>query len=176
MKTRKLGILAGVVVALATWTSHAQEDPAKAQVGDWTSMKMAGPAFEMTLKQTLTAKDDTTATIKMEQKFGGKDLPPQEQKVPLSQLADPTKLAGKADQTKVEKLKSGKETLTVKGKKMECEWTEYKTTVDAGGKSFTSSVKVWVSREIPLYGLAKLETEAMGQKMTMETVDYGRGK
>ena len=176
MTTRKLGILAGLAIVLSAWTLAAQEGPAKAKVGDWTSMKMSVKGLEITMKQTIIAKDDTTATLKMEQSFGGKDLPPQEQKISLSQLGDPTKLASKADAAKVEKLKSGKETLTIKGNKVNCEWIEVKTSANAGGNAFTTIAKIWTSREIPLYGLVKMESDVMGQKMTMELVDYGRGK
>lgn len=174
MITRKLGILAGLAIMLTSWTLGAQEGPAKAMVGDWISMKMSGKGFYITSKKTVISKDDTTATIKVETSFGGKDLPAQEEKFPLSHFGDPTKMNANPSKSKLEKLKAGKETLTVKGKKIDCEWMEMKHT--AGDGSDAGVAKLWVSRDIPIHGLVKMETEVMGQKMTMELFDYGRGK
>src|SRR5207302_8583092 len=124
----------------------------------------------------LIGKDATTATIKIELSYGDKVLPAKELKISLEQLADPLKLAASAEKAKFEKLKTGTESVEVKGKRISCGWTLLKVTFDARGKTVESHSKIWVSHEIPLNGLVKMENEVLGNKTTMDLVDYAWGK
>ena len=185
-----LGALAILTVGMvaAGFSLRAQEAPPPAAhdnplVGDWVTLKITGKAGGTVIfKQTLIAKDDTTATIKNEptvkSDFSGaeKVLPVQEIKVLLSQLRDPTKLAAKLEKGKIEKIQGGKEALDVKGSKIACDWMEFKITFEAGGKSYESNSKIWTSPQIPLEGLVKLVSETSGRLSSMELLDYGRMK
>jgi hypothetical protein len=176
-----------LVAAAATLVAAAQErTPATVKVGDWVSYKMsAGPIANLTMKMTVTAKDDKEATLRVDTKFGDKDLPGKEQKIPLDQLTDPTKgFAGPSGpptgrvQPKVEskKVEEADDTITVDGKKYECKRIKLKNTIDFAGKTIESVSTVWVSRDVPLSGMVKMESEVMGVKTVMELSGSGRGK
>jgi hypothetical protein len=172
--SRVLGSLA--VLLLADWALQAQPI-GEAQVGDWVSVKLSAKnAPTVNLKETLVAMDENKGTLKFEQSVGDKVLPAKEVKVVLDQLRDPAKLAAKLIKARIEKLNSGKDSVEIKGKTIPCEWTEFKVSFDAGGKTVESTSKVWVSQEVPLTGLVKMENEVVGHKTIMELVDYGRGK
>ena len=80
-----------VVVAALVWSAAQAGGPAAVKVGDWVSYKSKSDFGELSMKMTVTAKDDKEATVKVEAKFGEKEFPSKEQKVPLSELTDPTK-------------------------------------------------------------------------------------
>lgn len=40
----------------------------------------------------------------------------------------------------------------------------------------TTFTKFWTSPQTPINRIVKKESDVMGQKVTMELVDYGRGK
>jgi hypothetical protein len=152
--------------------------PVKARVGDWVSMKVVGkPGASIILKQTLLAQNDTTATIKIERITGDKVQRTDEVKIPLEHLRDPAKLALKLEKSKLEKTTSGKETLEIKGQKLNCDWSEFKVSYIADGKRVELTSKIWISPEIPLNGMVKMEDQKGGIKTnTMELIDFGRGK
>ena len=158
----------------------AQDNPfKKAEVGDWVSYEMkvdaGGQTFTTTMKQTLKEKTTKEATVAVEVTAQGRTFN-QEQKIPLDKPYDPAEMAkqqggGQAD---VKKMGEGKDTIEVGGKKYNCTWMQLKVTVKQFNLETTS--KVWMSSEVPLSGLVKMETDIMGRKMVMEMTGHGKAK
>ncbi len=167
-------------LVLAGLTSQAQQPAASVvpHVGDWVSMKVMGkPGASIILKQTLMALSDGTATIKMERIAGDKVQRTDEVKIPLEQLRDPAKVALKLEKAKLERIAFGKDAVQVKGQQIACEWSEFKVSYNVDGKSVELTSKIWLSPDIPINGMVKLEDRKDGVKTnTMELVNYGRGK
>ena len=175
---------------LAARAADEDNNPYKnAKVGDYAtydmSTKLAGFAIKGTVTQTVTAKSDKEATVKVTGKidFNGKemDIPAQEQKIDLTKPYDPTKvgnLPGGAD-AKVEKGKEGKEKIKVNGKEYDATWTSYKVKAKAMGQEIDADVKVWTAKAVP-GGMIKMTMTAAiaGQdmEMTMELKDTGNKK
>jgi hypothetical protein len=161
--------------------AKAAENPYRAaKVGDWASYTMSTGATTMTMKQTVTAKTADEVTLRTEQKFGDMAMPASEQKIKLKETFDPAQ-PSQNDQVKSEviKLGAGKETLTIAGKKYECEWSRTKvvsTTKTQPPITTTMVMKTWTSKDVPLGGLVKSETEVNGMTTVMELTGSGRGK
>src|SRR5262249_2753120 len=107
----------------AAWTAHSQTG-VKAKVGDWVSYKQTNTFFnkEVAIKQTVKAIDDKKVTLRIESTLEGKTMPGKDTQIPLEQFTDPLKSFAK-EKGKLEKIDSGKETIEVGNKKVECEWT-----------------------------------------------------
>jgi hypothetical protein len=178
-----------LTVAFAMLTVRAAEKPAadenpykNTKVGDYVTYKMstkiAGLNLDGTVTQTVTAKTAKEATVKVVAKVAGMEAPAQEQKIDLTLPYDPTKttnLPAGAD-AKVEKLKTGKESIKVAGKEYECDWATYKIKGKAGGIEIDADIKVWTAKNIPM-GMAKMTMSAkimdMNMEMTMEMTETG---
>jgi len=183
-----LAILAGCILGVGFSLRLLGGQPAppldQARVGDWLRFKITGKAgVTIGLKQTLVAKDETTATlkndeiVKFDQVAGETVLPATQTKLSLRQLRDPIKLADKLEHARIEKIKTGKEAIEVKGERIACEWTKFKVSYSAEGKDIESTSKIWTSTDIPVTGMVKLEIEHAGVTTTStQLVDYGRGK
>ena len=95
-------LAAVLAVALAPVAARAADDdnPYKnAKVGDYATYKMttkvAGFDVAGTMTQTVTAKNDKEATVKVTgPDVNGMDLPAQEQTIDLTKPFDPTKASG----------------------------------------------------------------------------------
>jgi hypothetical protein len=180
----KIRLWAMVLIAAAPLSARAadEENPyKKVKVGDFATYKMttklAGQTVEGTATQTVTAKDDKEATIKMVVKVNGTELPAQEQKIDLTKPYDPAKTGlPPGAEVKVEKLKDGTEKLKAAGKEYDCKWETYKVTGKAMGIEISADVKVWQSKDLPLQ-VVKMEStaEAGGMKIesTMELTESG---
>jgi hypothetical protein len=180
----------------------------RARVGDWVShvqtkevaaMKLA---LTKTVKQTVKARDEKTATIVVEEEDPSSlvvDGVPRVQRssyevqIPLDQpfavYADPL-IGSMADpmlpEPKYSKAASGEEGVTVNGKTLACQWAE--TTMSAGsmdmGIEASGVNRSWYCPEIPLHGTAKSETNVQtnlaGQELqtriVMELKDFGQSQ
>jgi hypothetical protein len=87
-------------------------------------------------------------------------------------------IALKADPKKpkprVKEIKRGEEELEIGGKKLKCRFVENEIESDEGGATARSTVRMWMSDEIP-GGLAKLEASVVqpsASSMTFEAVAY----
>ncbi len=169
-------VLALAVVPFAARAADGVDNPYKSvKVGDYANYKMSmkiGPlAIDGTMNQSVTAKDDKEATLKVTSKFNGTEAPAQEQKIDLTKPFDPTKATGlpAGAKAKVEKLKDGEETIKANGKEYKCKWETYKTTVNAMGQEMVMEMKVWQSKDFAL-NMVKMEMsgEVGGQKMEMK--------
>ena len=185
-------LAAALTLCLAPLAARAQDDnPYKnTKVGDYATyklnMKVAGFAVAGTTTQTVSAKSEKEATIKVTGAFevGGMkmDIPEQSQTVDLTKPYDPTKVGGgfpAGTDVKVEKGKEGKEKIKVGGKEYDCTWTIYKVSGKAGEMAITADVKAWMSKELPL-AMVKMEMTAdvakMKMEMTMELTETGNKK
>jgi hypothetical protein len=186
MYLRGEGLLTVILGALclfspAVLAQQAENPYVQAKVGDWISFRIrtggAGP--DMTMRQVVTAKDAEHATVKLEIKAGNQPLPTQEQKIPLKEPFDASKvsLLGMG-QTKVDtkKLDEGKETIEVGGKKYDCSWVKNQVTLDLMGQKITSTSKIWTSPELPFGGMLKVENEINNRKVTVEYTGHGTAK
>jgi hypothetical protein len=152
-----------------------EENPyKKVKVGDYATYKMttkiAGMNVEGTMTQSVTAKSDKEATIKVTGKVNGMDIPAQEQKIDLTKPYDPTKTTlPPGTEAKVEKLKDGTEKVKAAGKTYDTKWESYKVKAKTGGQEFEAEVKAWMSKELALL-VVKMEMTAdiLGMKMEME--------
>jgi|SRR5579883_223423 len=186
-------LVAAFALAITTFAVRAadEENPYKnAKVGDYATYtmttKVGGLSIDGIITQTVTAKDDKEATIKVTGTidFGGntKEIPAQEQKIDLTKPYDPTKgganLPG-GGEAKVEKGKEGKEKIKVGGKEYSTTWTTYKVKAKANGMEIDANVKAWMAKDVPS-GLVKMTMTAdiAGQtmEMTMELKESGNKK
>lgn len=173
----KIRLFAALLIAVAPVAARAadEENPyKKVKVGEFATYKMTtkvmGMAIEGSITQTISAKDDKEATLKVTGKVNGMDIPAQEQKIDLTKPYDPTKAAvPTGTEAKVEKLKEGKEKIKAGGKEYDCKWETYKVTGKAMGIEMSAEVKVWQAKDLPLQ-MVKMEmtAEAAGQKIEME--------
>ena len=155
------------------------------KVGDFATYKLnikVGPlTIAGTTTQTITAKTDKEATVKVVSTVNGMESPPQTQMIDLTKPYDPTKASGlpQGVEATVEKLKSGNEKIKAVGKEYESTWTTYKIKAKAMGMDVNADCKVWMSKDIAL-GVAKMEMTAtvMNQQMemTLELTEAGNKK
>lgn len=179
-------LAAALAVAVAPLAARAadEENPYKSvKVGDFATYKMkvsVGPiALDGTTTQSITAKTEKEATVKITASINGMEAPAQEQKVDLTKPYDPTKVGGglpAGTEATVEKGKDGKEKIKVGGKEYDTTWTTYKVKAKANGMDIDAEVKVWQSKDVPM-GMVKMEMTAtvakMDMKMTMELSESG---
>lgn len=180
MKVRLLALVLAAAVPLTARAADEENPYKKVKVGDYATYKMTTKLGDATLEgtstQTVTAKDEKEATVKMTIKVGGMEQAI-EQKIDLTKPYDPTKtgLPPGAD-VKVEKLKDGKEKIKAGGKEYECKWETYKVSGSAMGVEISGEVKVWQSKDMPLQ-LVKMESTAtvagMKVESTMELTESG---
>jgi hypothetical protein len=153
-----------------------------ARVGDWVNYTTGTGAMASTIRHTVTAKTADEVTIKYEMAFGGMSQPPTEVKINLKEPFDPNKQNTPDVTTTVEKQGSGKETLTIAGKKYDCEWEKNKMThtqkAAAGTPAMSTVVvtKTWTCKDVPLGGVVKTEMEMLGQTTVTELTGSGRGR
>jgi hypothetical protein len=189
---------AALTLCLVPLASRAQDDnPFKnAKVGDYATYKLETklPSFSFggTLTQTVTAKNDKEATVKMTGTVNvgdmKKDVPVSEQRIDLTKPYDPTKLNAPGGVpagigAKIEKDKEGKEKLKVAGKEYDCTWTTYKLKARPKDIDIEAELKVWMAKDIPL-GLARMEMKAeisaqggkQAMNMTLELTETGNKK
>jgi hypothetical protein len=155
----------------------------KAKVGDWAEYKMTtnamGKSLEQKVRMTVTAKDDKEATVETtgKQTFMGQelDIPAQRQKIHLSKPYDPTSLINlpKSEGVKLEKTGTGTEKVSVGGKEYETTWTTVKLTAKGKDTTLESETKVWISKEVPLFGMVKVEMTSAIINMTLELTGTG---
>lgn len=186
MKIRLLTAMLALVVSPVALFAADEENPyKKVKVGDFATYKMAmkigALSIDGTMTQTVSAKDDKEATLKITSKFNGMDIPAQDQKIDLTKPYDPTKTGGlpPGTEAKIEKLKDGEETIKVAGKEYKCKWETYKTKVKVMGQEMEMDMKVWQSKDFAL-NMVKTEMTGSvgGQKLetTIELTDSGSKK
>lgn len=168
----------GCFVSLTAVAARAADEPANpykdAKVGDSVTYKLtikaAGQTIDGTATQTVTAKTDKEATVEMKVKAGPIQQPAVTQKIDLTKPYDPAAASGlpPGSDLKVEKLKDGKEKVTVGGKEYDATWSTYKMSGKVMGLELSAEVKAWMGKGVPL-GLLKSESSmsAAGQQMEM---------
>lgn len=172
-------IVTGIVIILAGtgWTC-AQDNPFKsAKVGDWVEYSLSAAGQNMTVKQTVKEKSETSVTMTTETSAPNLPNPiKQDMKVDLTKPYDPTKPPAEMKDAKVEKLGEGNEKITVGGKTYDCKWIKSKAVVETMGFKVESESKVWISKDVPLTGMVKLEAKTNFGNTTMELTGSGQGK
>jgi predicted NodU family carbamoyl transferase len=173
--------IATLVLPLLTW---AADNPYKsAKVGEWveyvTTTETMGNKHDMKTKQTVVAKDDVSVTLRIVTTMMGKEMPPHDTKIMLNQPYQPFTQAD--TDAKVTTLGEGDETITVDGKSYKCHWAKAKV-VATKPAQMESTMKAWSSKDVPLAGMVKMESESvmtmqgttMNTKMTMKLTGSGR--
>jgi hypothetical protein len=172
------------VAFLATSVSQGQEKNEnpfrKAKVGDFVAYKMTtslmGNKLELSMKQTVTAKNEKEVTLNTATMFMGNALPGQETKVDLTKPYDPAAAATGDKKGKFEKTGEGKEKIKIGNKEYECTWMTGKVTADANGMKLESDIKAWFSPSVPLTGMIKLEMKSDLANVVMELSESGSAK
>ncbi len=187
--TRRL-MAAALVLAAAPFGARAADNepnPYKnVKVGDFATYKVStkynGIAIPASITQTVTAKNDKEATIKVSFSLGGMQVATDTQTVDLTKPYDPTSVIGlpSVSDATVKKLKDGKDKVTVAGKEYSASWTTYEVKAKSMGTAITlNPVKVWMSPDVSM-GIVKMEAmgDVGGQKMeiTMELAETGTKK
>lgn len=174
---RVVATVAMLLAGLGGAAAGAAENPLKnAKVGEWVEYsnrtETMGMAMDMVMKQTIVAKDDAFATMRIEVSMGGMAMPGgKDIKVALDQPYDP--LTAAQEGAKVTVLAEGDETITVNGTPYACHWVQAKV-VMTEPQAVEATSKIWTSKDVPVGGLVRMESEgkltAGGQNMTMKTV------
>ena len=185
MTIRSLIALLALIASTLTVGAADDEHPyKKAKVGDFAKYslkaKFGGLPFDGNVVQTVTARTQQELTLKVTLFLGDAEVKGQEMKLDVSKPFDPSKglnVPGAGD-LKLEKLKDGKEKVTVDGKEYDAKWTTYKVSA-AGKTNVKGDLKVWVTKDLPI-GLLKLELNAKSGKNDLEVktelTEYGSKK
>jgi len=174
IKPACFAFLAILSCMLSTARAEELENPyKKVDVGDWVEWKTEAMGQEMTMKETVKAKDETSVTLTIESKAMGQTHS-QEHKIDLTKPYDPKKPQGEANNAKVEIVEKGTETIKVAEKEYKCNWTKVKVTMDMAGKTIETNAKTYVCTDVPMGGVVKVESEAMGMKSIMEITGHGK--
>ena len=173
-----------LVALLLPHPARAVDNPLKsARVGEWvefvTTSSSKGASMEMKMKQTVVAKDDTSVTLRTVTTMMGKEQPPQDLKIMLDKPYRP--YAQGLPDAMVTNLGDGNETITVGGKSYSCHWAKVRI-VATKPAAIESTTKVWSSKDVPVNGLVKMETESvmtvggntMNTTMTMQITGSGK--
>jgi hypothetical protein len=176
---KRLLIAAAFFISFVPLARAAEEENPfkKANVGDWVEYKLATSAANINvtgqLKITVTAKTDTKASIKTSAKINGQEVATQAVEVDLSKPLDPTAISGIPGGAQVKLDGNGKAELTLAGKKYECATTKFKFNAPVGGQDVESDVTVWMNKDIPLTGMAKMELKSKNGDMVLEFAGSG---
>lgn len=181
LKTCAVVVLAVLMLPLLT---RAEDNPLKnAKVGEWiefvTITTSMGSKMEMKMKQTVVARDDVSVTLRTVISMLGREQPSQDVKITLDQPYQPY-AQGFSDAV-VTPLGEGNETISVGGKSYNCRWTKVKV-VATKPAAVESTTKVWSSKDVPVTGLVKMESESvmsvggntMNTTMTMQLTGSGK--
>ncbi|HMP02360.1 MAG TPA: hypothetical protein PKD86_09070 [Gemmatales bacterium] len=177
--------LVRVLLLLAVWMAatlpaHAQADDnpyRKAKVGQWVEYSSDFGGQTMTMRQTVTAKDEKFVTVKTEMKMGPNAMPAQEQKISLEEPFDPAKMARNQNipNAKIEtkQLDKSEDKIEVGGKTYTCTRVKIQTNIEVSGQKIESVATIWTNPDVPLSGMVRLQTETMGQSFTMDLKGFG---
>jgi hypothetical protein len=184
-----VAVLALAVASIAARAADEENPYKNTKVGDYAvytlTTKSAGITADGTATQTITAKSDKEATVKITivVKVGDKEVkvPDQEVKIDLTKPYDPTQTANlpAGTEAKAEKDKEGKEKIKVAGKEYDATWTTYKTNVKAMGLEIKGETKVWTAKDVPLGVLKTVMTSDFGgqkSEVTIELKESGNKK
>ena len=177
------------LTAFALWLAvsvSAADNPFKtAKVGDWveyaTTTGGMGHDMQMTTKQTVVAKDDTSVTLRNEATAMGQKMPPHDVKIPFDKPYEPYKSSSAATDATTTLIGEGNETITVGGKPYACHWVKMKVVATKPAPT-NGTVKVWSCSDVPAGGMVKMEMEnemkvekqTMTTTMVMELKGFGR--
>ena len=164
LKTCTMVALVTLLLPLLAW---AADNPLKnAKVGEWVEIVATtgtmGQKTEFKTKQTVVAKDDISVTLRRVTTMMGKEQPPRDTKIMLNKSYEPY-TQGFTDAV-VTKLGEGNETIAVGGKAYNCRWVKVKV-VATKPAAVESTSKFWSSKDVPVNGFVKMETESV---MTIE--------
>lgn len=154
-----------LVPACAAALRAAEEHPLRqARVGDtavYEFTNSALPGEGPRRRRTVKARDRNSVTIAVVNEVLGTKAPAPDETVSLDQPFDRlATLGGKREQTG-----EGEESLKVAGRELKCRWTDWKVIQESQGVRETLLVRLWVSPEVPLGGLVRMEVRPPpGQK------------
>jgi hypothetical protein len=171
---------------ISTARAADEENPFKnSKVGDWVEYKMSAAGFGGKTKMTITANDGKEVAYDVESTISanGKETtaPVQKMKVDLTKPWEPIAAANmKALNLKIDKVADGKEKIKLGDKEYDTKWTKLKATAKINGMDMVSEYKMWFSKDVPVSGLVKMETEIDSPfgliKSNLELAKSGRGK
>jgi len=142
-----------------------------ARVGDWVEWR----GDNGVVRHTATAIEKGVLIVRVDWSQGGVKKTPTEMRIELARPF-PRPLPPDPDLKVVkEVLGSGRETLTIEGKRYECEWVRRRSTTSITGEPDQVSVsKEWRCRDVPLSGAVRVESEQDGVTTVMQLSGFGR--
>jgi hypothetical protein len=145
------------------------------KVGDFAiykiNTKVGGLNVPGTISQTVIAKTDKEATLKVVSSVNGMEVSGPPQVVDLTKPYDPTKGLPPGFVCTLKKAKDGQEKLKVLGKDYDTNWTSYDLDGKVNEMDIKGNIKVWFAKEITI-GLAKMEMTVDLKTLNMETTRY----
>jgi hypothetical protein len=153
----------------------------KAKKGQWISYHLDISINKVeqkgAVKLQVTDVTDKSATIEITSSVNGEPIPSAKRTIDFDKPYDVLSVSSfpAGPDTKIEKKESGKETLEIDGKKYECEWTRY-TMSSAKDANTKADIKLWISKDVPLHGMAKMEIDASNgsDKVKMVIDKFGK--
>ncbi len=148
----------------------------KSEKGQWVSYRITIVASKQELTGKVThkvkSKSDKSVTLEITSMLNGTEVPAKTQPIDLGKQYDLLSTANfpSGPDTRVEKKDSGKETIEIGGKKYDCEWTRYAVSIGAAPMKTNYDIKIWISKDVPLHGLVKMDivSETVSVKMEID--------
>jgi hypothetical protein len=174
-------ILAATLMICVVQTSMRAGDDnpfRKAKVGDWAEYKVTGLPYEARTKMTVVAADDKEVTYEVAASYTsmGKEIetPIQKLKVDLTKDYDPIIAANlQRTGTKIETTGEGTEKVKIGDKELDTKWITLKCTTTTSQFTVISEYKMWLSKDVPLSGLVRMDTTIQGATTRVELVRSG---
>jgi hypothetical protein len=177
MLKRSLFSVSLFAAAVACVCAQDADQPLKrAKVGDYVVHKMSGVGVTGTMKQEVTAVTDKEVTIRFTTTINGMEQKATEQKIDLTQKADPAVEAANRKKFNIVDTGKGQEILKINGKDYKCDWKSMTTTVTQNGMEIVTESKLWMSKDAPVFGMVKTETKTFGQTTVVELAEAGNTK
>jgi len=155
---------------------EAEQPLKRAKVGDYAVFKTTGAGVTGTSKQEVIAVTEKEVTIRFTSTINGMELPTTEQKIDLTQKADPAVEAENRKKFKIVDTGKGQVTLKIDGKDYKCDWRSMTTTATVNGMDYVTESKLWMSKDAPVFGMIKSETKSFGQTTVVELTESGSKK
>ncbi len=154
----------------------------RAKVGDWARHRIVDETIKIKdnpgtiMKQTVVSRNSTSVEVHTQATKGGEDSQTIKSTIDLTKPYDISTMSlGTKNKVKVEKLGTGKEVLTIEGKKYDCDWVSAKITMEYDNKNVILESKIWTNKEVPLNGMVRAEITSTTPKIktVIQIIEYG---
>jgi hypothetical protein len=170
-------VLTTVLLVCCFQTAQGENPFRKAKVGDWVEYQ-SKDSMLVKNKLTIVAKDDKEASYEVVttvlQNGKEKVLPIYIMKIDLTKPYDPNTWAMQGKNVATEKIGNGKEKIKVGDKEYDTSWTMMKTMTNVNGQTSVGTSTMWISPDVPLFGMVRVELESPTFFSQVELIGSGR--